>query len=246
MPMSRDKAEPANPGNLSTLTVTLSILGPVAGALAFAWWVEGQPPTKSTMAGNTIEVRENWQAFLAAISLCLLTVVFALLVLLQRNWRRLRLAALLGLLIGFLMGGVIASRIAMSGVMRFTPTEALIIAPPWLGGETRLKLTYSEIEWLRRRQLIRWERSWHPVRYAVAWLLGAKPGWKRFEKNEYLVKKKGEDERPIDPGLMIQNGWHEIVEAARGAGVPVKPVERIFQTLPPDETSNRVSAPSNR
>ena len=122
-------------------------------------------------------------------------VIFGVAVLWRRRWRRLAPAGIGSLFMGGLFGWLWISLLAGSGVMMFTPAGVTISAPAWLGGETRVKIVYSQIDWLGTRDRIQWKRDRRQERW---WMKGAEPGWQRVKIPEYLVKMKGGEETQVD------------------------------------------------
>ena len=233
--MSADVKKSVLFADLSKLEIVLGIFVPILVMLMFVSWVDEQPPLERRIfSDGTVEVRENLLVQIATMMLSLSMVTFGVAVLSRRHWRRLALAGMISLFIGVLFGGLMVSFTAGNGVMMFTPTGVIISAPAWLGGETRAKLVYSQIDWLGTRERIRWEQDWNPRNYVMEWMIGGKPGWRRVEVDERLVKMKEGEETQVDMSRTVKGAWNEILKAARSAGVTVKPVERIILSKPTD------------
>ena len=218
---------------LNKLEIWLGIIVPILVMLAFAGWAQMQSPDRHILSDGAAEVRENSFAMITGIVLSLSMVTFGVAVLWRRHWR-LAPAGIVSIFIGIMIGALMVSRMAVSGVMMFTATDVTVSAPAWLGGETRAKLVYSQMDCLGTRKRIRWEREWHPVSYVVRWMMAVKPGWRRVVDDEYFVKMKTGEETQVDLGLTVKGAWDEILKAARSAGVTVKPVERIILSKPTD------------
>lgn len=194
-------------------------------------WARQQPLERRIFSDGTVEVRENSLVLIVMLMLILSVVIFGVAVLWRRRWRRLAPAGIGSLFMGGLYGWLWISLLAGSGVMMFTPAGVTISAPAWLGGETRAKLVYLQIDWLGTRDRIQWKRDRRQERW---WMKGAEPAWQRVKIPEYLVKMKGGEETQVDMSRTVKGAWDEILKAARSAGVTVKPVERIILPKPTD------------
>lgn len=219
---------------LSTLECLLSVFVPTAAFLAVLIWTGGQPLKLSVPAEGVIELRENSRAIVAAAIFSVLALVFCVAVLiLRRRLGKLTLAALMTGFFGISVGGIGAGN-ATKSVVTFAPTGVTISAPTWLGGATQTKLEFAQIEWLRQRETVRWERDWVPRRVIGRLMTGDKPGWRQVTTDERFIKLRGGEEAEVTLPVLPLGSWHEIFKALHAAGVPIKPIERIVLPQPPD------------
>lgn len=236
--MGADAEKSGKSGIWGKLEIWIGILVSFVILLASAAWEKTQPRYWRILSEGTVELHTNTFVMISWIMLCLFFVVLGFVIIWRRRQRGQQFALVeLSIIMFGIMSGVTAYHMAVSSAIIFTPTEVTVLAPSWLGGESRAKLIYSQIDWLGTRMRIGWKRGLR--------------GWDRTTVSEYLVKKKGGEETQVDlrweenVALDMPSGigaWNEILKAARSAGITVKPVERIIST----EESGTIRSDSER
>lgn len=213
-------------GQLSTIEVLLSILVPAAACVALLIWTVELPLKQPGSGIGVIELRENPRAIVAAAVFSVLALVFGIAVLIRRRrLRKLTLAALVTGFVGLYVCGIGPVN-ATKSVVIFTPTDVTVSAPQWLGGETQARFIFAQIEWLRERETMRWERDWVPRRVIGRLMMGETAGWRRITLDERFIKVKGGEETEVNLTGFPRGAWHEIFKALQAAGVAIKPIER--------------------
>ena len=210
--------------NLYQIEIGLAIVLTVGAIVLVVGWLYQLPIEQHVLLNGAIELRESPKALMVAILVCACAIILGIAMLVRNRRGQLAIAGTFSLLFGVGIGGVAVWPMAVRNMLVFDPAGVTVTAPPWLGGVTRAKLVYSEIEWLGTTERIYWKRRRH-LRTVLSGK--EKPVWDREVVYQYWVKEKAAKVTTLDLGWTVRGGWNEILRVAQAAGVTVKPVERI-------------------